>query len=59
VRRRSRRAAVGEQLIHVRAVAEVGGDAAGRGVRLADEPLLLESRQDIPQRRRRGSPPSM
>ena len=46
-----------EQEIDVEAVAAVGRDAAGRGVRLLDEAFLLEPRQDVADRGRRHAEP--
>ena len=45
--------AVLEQQVDVEAVAAIGRNTAGRGVRLLHEALLLETRQDAPDRRRR------
>ena len=46
-------AAVLEQQVDVEAIAPIRGHAAGGGVRLADEALLFEPRQDVPDGGRR------
>jgi hypothetical protein len=46
-------AAVLEQQVDVEAIASIRGHAAGGGVRLADEALLFEPRQDVPDGGRR------
>ena len=55
-RRRSARRAV-EQRVDVDAVRLVGGDAAGRGVRVEEEPLLLEVAHRVADRRGRHAEP--
>ena len=53
----ARRALRFEQQVDVEAVAAVGGDAAGRGVRLLDEAFFFEPGEDAAYSRRRHAEP--
>ena len=50
LRRRPRRLPLGQQLVDVQPIAEIGRNASGRGVRLTHVALLLEPRHDVPKR---------
>ena len=52
------RAALGEELIDVRAVAEVSRHAAGRRVRLPDKSELFQTGHHVTERRRRHPEPA-
>ena len=45
------------QAVHVDPVGQVGGDAAGRGVRMVEQPLVLELAHDVAHRGRRHAQP--
>ena len=58
VGRGPRRAALGEHAVDVIAITEIGRDAPGRGVRLANVTLLFEPGEHVPQRRRGDANPA-